>query len=50
VGNGALWDCPLPVAFASLGHTHTFRFNDHFPDKPGLAGCPIDYWFSFSIC
>jgi len=23
-------------------HTHTHRFNGHFPGKPGLASCPLD--------
>ena len=22
---------------------HTHRFNSHFSDKPGLAGCPLDF-------
>ena len=23
-------------------HTHTVRFNGHFPGEPGLAGCPLN--------
>ena len=30
-------------------HTHTHRFNGHLPGEPGLAGCPLNVPFSFSL-